>query len=54
MRDSSWADRAEDELSNDLSNGVINQKEYNAAIRDLRNEYYEDRQRHAQEAYDNY
>lgn len=33
-----WYERAEEELENDLAEGLIDQQEYNRQVRDLRNE----------------
>jgi hypothetical protein len=50
----SWMERAEQELEDELTKGNINQKEYNAGIRDIQSEYEQEREDAAQAAYDNY
>lgn len=49
-----WYDKAEEQLSDDLTNGHITQKEYNLAIRELQQEYREAAEDAAQQAYNEY
>jgi hypothetical protein len=50
----SWMERAEQELEDDLAQGHISVKEYNAGLRDIQSEYEQEREDAAQRAYDNY
>lgn len=50
----SWMERAEMELENDLADGIIDNEQYRAGLRDIQAEYEEQRQEAAQAAYDNY
>lgn len=50
----SWMERAEQELEDELAKGYINQKDYNAGVRDIQCEYEQEREDAAQRAYDNY
>ena len=47
-----WYEREEEQLENELANGEISNKEFNAAIRDMRREQEENAQQSAREAYD--
>lgn len=49
-----WMDRAEQQLEDELAQGYITQEEYRAGLRDIRDEYEQQRQDAAQEAYENY
>ncbi|HEY8354573.1 MAG TPA: hypothetical protein VIK69_06100 [Methylophilaceae bacterium] len=53
MTSPNWYERAYDELVDDLNNGVITQSEFDAGMRDLRDELREAAEEEAQAAYDN-
>lgn len=47
-----WFDREEESLERDLGEGLISQREYNEAIRDMRRELEDNAREVAQDAYD--
>ena len=49
-----WYDKACEELDRDYDDGLLSQKDYQAAMRDLNAEYEEARQEASQQTYDNY
>jgi hypothetical protein len=49
-----WYDKACEQLDNDYDNGLMDSKDYQAAMRDLNAEYEDCRQNAAREAYENY
>lgn len=53
MTGPNWYERAYDELVDDLNNGVITRSEFDAGMRDLRDELREAAEEEAQAAYDN-
>ncbi len=53
MTGPNWYERAYDELVDDLNNGVITQSEFDAGMRDLRDELRAAAEEEAQAAYDN-
>lgn len=53
MTGPNWYERAYDELVDDLNNGVITRSEFDAGMRDLRDELRAAAEEEAQAAYDN-
>jgi predicted nucleic acid-binding Zn-ribbon protein len=49
-----WIDKAVEELETDLENGIINQEDFRAQMRDLTSEIRDARSQASQEAYDSY
>ena len=49
-----WYEKAIESLDQEYEDGLIDSKEYQAAMRDLNAEYEQAAQDAAQEAYDNY
>lgn len=49
-----WYDKAEDELTDDYNNGLISLKEFNAGMRQLREEYRAEAEYVAERAREDY
>lgn len=54
MSGPNWFDREEDQLVSDLNDGLITRNEFNAAMRNLREELRQAAQEEADAAYDAY
>lgn len=49
-----WYERAEDQLVDDLNNGLLSRSEFDAEMRELNAQYRQAAEDAAQDAYDNY